>query len=535
MLVASRKLILALSMELLIPPIASADDPRINAPLPEELFPSDNWWSLDISSAPVDSLSDSYLSIIGDEPLHADFDGDGSTYPETYGIPWVVVDGSTPWEKVAFTYGDESDGDGTPFYPIPVEAKTQVHFLEGGHPGKWCGPGDKHLLLVDPDNNYLYELWNVCWTGTTWTAGSGARFELGTNNRRPDGWTSADAAGLAILPGLIRYDEAFSGGPITHAFRFTLHHSSTTEYVYPASHIAGTLGPALPFGARLRMKPGIDLSGYPAYLQRIFQAMKTYGLIFADNGSDIYVSGQYDPRWNWEEVSDAFDDFHASDFEVIERGWTPPLDITTTSLPDCIVGQPYDQRVRASHGYNNYAWTIKEGVSALPAGLSMTSTGTWMRIHGTCSGSPGTSEFTAQVSDAHSPPWTDEQSLSITAKAFYLRLSDASIEEGDFGYSPMVFTVTLSPPSEEMVTVAYATDRGSARPGIDYLPTSGTLTLPAGSASATIRVMVVGDRLREGTETFWLHLSAPQGASILDGRGLGWILDDDGGRAPGIR
>ncbi|HMC22229.1 MAG TPA: hypothetical protein VKL19_10305, partial [Thermoanaerobaculia bacterium] len=181
--------------------------------------------------------------------------------------------------------------------------------------------GDRHMLIVDRDNRILYELYALRWTGSRWEAGSGAVFPLDSNARRPDGWTSADAAGLAILPGLIRYDEAFGTQPIRHAFRFTVR--STNGYVYPASHRAGSTSGALPMGARLRLKASKDLSSYPPDVQRIFQAMKTYGLIVADNGTDMYISGTYDTRWNNDVLNPAFGSLTTSDFEVVQLGWQP--------------------------------------------------------------------------------------------------------------------------------------------------------------------------------------------------------------------
>jgi hypothetical protein len=174
-------------------------------------------------------------------------------------------------------------------------------------------------LIVDRDNRHLYELFDLRWNGSGWTAGSGAFFDLNTNTRRPEGWTSADAAGLAILPGLVRHDEVFGADEIRHAFRVTVR--ATNGYVWPASHRAGSNSQALPMGARLRLKASKDLSGYRPEIQRIFRAMQRYGLIVADNGSDMYVSGAFDPRWNNDILNPAFRSLTASDFDVIELGW----------------------------------------------------------------------------------------------------------------------------------------------------------------------------------------------------------------------
>jgi hypothetical protein len=183
-------------------------------------------------------------------------------------------------------------------------------------------------LLVDRDRWLLFELWATRWNvaQSRWEAGSGAVFDLSSNARRPEGWTSADAAGLAILPGLVRWDEAFGPDPIRHALRFTTR--DTNGHVWPASHTAGSDPDAPPMGTRLRMRAGKDISGYPAPLRKIFQAMKTHGLILADNGTDMYITGTMDPRWDNDVLNPAFHGLLADDFEVVLLGWNPgPSDV----------------------------------------------------------------------------------------------------------------------------------------------------------------------------------------------------------------
>ncbi len=305
----------------------------IGGPLPGPLplFPANNWWNLDITTAPVDPSSASYIAFINNgstRRMHPDFGGDVSPGSVAiYGYPYLVVSGTTPKKTVQFQYSTESDGvDHTtnqsfPFYPIPDEAITQPHWIEGGEPGNVDrrSSSDRHILIVDRDNRHLYELFNVFHDGTRWLAGSGAFFDMTKNDRRPETWTSADAAGLAMLPGLVRYDEAFGTAEIGHAFRVTVR--ATNGYVYPASHRAGSTSGAPPMGARLRLKAGRDLSGYSAEVQRIFRAMKRHGLIVADNGSDLYVSGTYDTRWNNDVLNPAFRSLTASDFDVIALGY----------------------------------------------------------------------------------------------------------------------------------------------------------------------------------------------------------------------
>ena len=296
-------------------------------PPPLPLFPPANWWNADVSAAPVDPNSAAYIGFIGaSRGMHPDFGPDsGDPSAPIYGMPYIVVDGTQPLVPVAFDYDDESDVAAPgrpPGYPIPEEAKTQQKWIEGGLAGSdTSGGGDRHMLIVDRDHRIDYELYDVRWTGARWEAGSGATFPLDSNARRPEGWTSADAAGLAILPGLVRYDEVYGADPIRHAFRVTLR--ATNGYVFPASHNAGNRSGALPMGARLRLKPSVDLSRFPPPLQRIFQAMKTYGLIVADNGTDMYVTGTYDTRWDNDVLNPAFAAIHASDFEVVQLGWQP--------------------------------------------------------------------------------------------------------------------------------------------------------------------------------------------------------------------
>lgn len=301
--------------------------------LPQPLFPLDNWWNLDIGSAPTDPKSADFINFInstGVKRLHPDFGGNASPGSvEIYGFPYITVDSNQQKKIVTFDYADESDGvDHTtqqsyPFYPIPDEAITQPHWIESGPPGNvdLRSQSDRHMLIFDRDNLLLYELYNVYHDGTSWRAGSGAFFDTKTNHRRPDGWTSTDAAGLAVLPGLVRYNEVFGSEEIRHAFRATVR--ATNGYVYPASHRAGSNPQALPMGARLRLKSGRDISGFRPEIQKIFRAMKKYGLIVADNGSDMYVSGTYDTRWDNDILNSAFHSLTASDFEVVQLGYNP--------------------------------------------------------------------------------------------------------------------------------------------------------------------------------------------------------------------
>lgn len=276
-------------------------------------FPADNAWNRDISAAPVDPLSDSILATIGlDTALHADF-GAGLYQGAPIGIPYVVVAGTQAPVAIHFTaYGDESDAGP---YPVPANAP-----IEGGP----SSSGDRHVLVIDRDHNKLYELYTAYPNGDgSWNAGCGAVFQLDSNTVRPGGqpgWTSADAAGLPIFPGLARYEEAAQGaGGIRHALRFTAA-TSRRAYVPPATHWASsnrnTNQP--PMGMRVRLKASFQIpASFSAAGQALLQAMKTYGLILADNGSNWYVSGAPDERWNNDALATELGSVHGRDFEVL--------------------------------------------------------------------------------------------------------------------------------------------------------------------------------------------------------------------------
>jgi hypothetical protein len=275
------------------------------------IFPADNAWNKDISLLPVDPTSSQILAAYSTAGIKADF-GSGLWDGAPIGIPFTVVCGNQPKVPIVFrsnaydgNYGDESDPGP---YPIPLNAA-----IEGN------GQGDSHVLAIDKDHDILYELYNASVNIDHWEASSGAVFNLSSDQLRNEGWTSADAAGLPIFPGLVKYDEMASGA-IHHAIRFTLSKSNVKPaYVSPATHSVSSTGGqfSLPFGAKIRLKAGFDVSGFPVGDQVILTALKKYGLILADIGSNMYISGAPDERWNNDDLQ-LLGKVKASDFEVVQ-------------------------------------------------------------------------------------------------------------------------------------------------------------------------------------------------------------------------
>ena len=274
------------------------------------IFPASNAWNQRVDGLPVAADSAQLIASIGlDSPVHADF-GSGLYDGEPIGIPFDVVSSRTPRSRVSFDYADESDR--VP-YPIP---KT-VH-IEGGR----RSTGDRHAILVDRSACKLYELYDLTGAPGHWHAGSGAVWSLRSNHLRPAGWTSADAAGLPIFPGLARWDEV-ARGVIDHALRFTAPRTRKA-YVYPARHYASsTTDPSLPpMGLRVRLKGSVSIASFPKQARIVLQALKTYGMILADNGSPWFVSGAPDKHWSNDDLH-SLSRLTGADFEVVDTSSLP--------------------------------------------------------------------------------------------------------------------------------------------------------------------------------------------------------------------
>ena len=280
-------------------PVGAASAPVLPGAPNCPVFPSDNVWNKPVDSLPVSSDSSTLIASIGlNAFLHPDF----SSYSGGgYGIPYNVVGGGRKKVRVRFQYAAQSDPGP---YPIPKHPK-----IEGG--------SDRHMLIVDRDNCVLYELYAARKTSTGWKAGSGAIWSMSSNALRSAGWTSADAAGLPILPGLVRYDEV-AAGVINHALRFTAP-VTRREYIYPARHFASddTSAALPPMGLRVRLKASVDISHFGPQARVLLQALQTYGMILADNGSPWYVTGAPNAGWNDDDMHQ-LQTLHGSDFEVVD-------------------------------------------------------------------------------------------------------------------------------------------------------------------------------------------------------------------------
>jgi hypothetical protein len=284
---------------------SGAQSPSLNG---RQLFPADDPWNTDISKEPVDPNSEALIASIGaNKSLHPDF---GTTYSGVpWGIPYTVVPGNQTKVSVKFTWPNESDSGP---YPIPADAPIE---------GTPKSDGDRHVIVIDKDNWILYELYRAFPSGEGWKADAGAVFDLKKKSpQRPIGWTSADAAGLPVMVGLVRYDEIVEQGKLTHAIRFTAPHTRHA-FVYPASHFASSNqnSDLPPMGMRVRLKADFDTSRYPPQARVILEGLKKYGMILADNGGPWFISGAPDPRWNDGHL-DTLKRVQGTDFEVVRMG-----------------------------------------------------------------------------------------------------------------------------------------------------------------------------------------------------------------------
>ncbi|MFZ0481193.1 MAG: Ig-like domain-containing protein [Terriglobales bacterium] len=435
-------------------------------------FPADNLWNQNIASAPVDPNSDAIINFIGETtPLHPDF-GSGLYDGSNIGIPYIVVSG-TPLVNITYTaYGTESDPG-----PMPVPADAPIE----GYPNP--GDGDRHVLVLDSDNCWLYELWSSYYTSGTWRAGSGAVWDLLNDEQRPYTWTSADAAGLSVFAGLARYDEV-AAGAIQHALRFTLQNSQAA-FTPPASHWAAnsTNAYAAPMGMRLRLQASYDISGFPPQSTVILTALQQYGMIMADNGSSMFITGAPNDGWDNDDLA-ALKSVPASAFEVVlmdpvytsanvPKGPAPVISSFTASSSTVLSGSPVTLNWTVANAQYNIISPQVGVIRGTSATITPTATTTY-KLYSTNQYGRSTAQVTVTVQANDFPTTTALTSSlnpSVTGK-------------------PVSFTTTVSPQSAGAVpTGEIILQNGSAVFATVKLVNGtvkySTTALPAGSNSIT--------------------------------------------------
>ena len=442
------------------------------------VLPPENIWNTPVDTLPVRADSATLVNTIGaSRGFHADF-GSGQWNGGDMGIPFVTVPGSQTKYPVTFQYAPESDPGP---YAVPLNAP-----IEGGS----GATGDRHAIAIDTTNCILYELYYAFPEANGWNAGSGAIFDLKSNALRPAGWTSGDAAGLPIVPGLITYDEVASG-EIKHAIRFTVP-QTRNAYVWPARHIASSLtGSQYPrMGERFRLKASFDISPYPAEVQVILRAMKKYGIILADNGSAWYISGAPDPRWNNDNLH-TFGSLLGSNFEAIDATGLmvdPDSGATKqTTIAVTVAVSPSTATVRVGHAQSFVATVtgasstgVTWSVNGINGGNTAIGTidNTGQYIPPTAVPSPST--VTLRATSTPSPSASGTASVTIIPKPSIASISPSSFTTGSF-------TITIT--GAGFVAGSVVTFDGAALPTTFVSETSLTATGNAPTAK-TVSVVV---------------------------------------------
>jgi hypothetical protein len=388
------------------------------------VLPADNIWNTPVDQLPVSSSSSTWVGTIGaTSPLHPDFG------PDPYGIPFIIVPGTQTKYPATFTYASESDPGP---YATPLNAP-----IEGGS----ASTGDRHVIAVDATNCILYEMWSAYPQSASWTAGSGAIFNLTSDALRPAGWTSSDAAGLPVFPGLVRYDEIVTGA-INHAIRFTVPQTQAA-YVWPARHLASSLTGAQypPMGARFRLKASVDISGFSPTNQIILRALKKYGMMLADNGSSWYLSGATDPRWSNDDLHN-LTQLNGSNFEAVDvsslmidpnSGQAKQSGITVTVSPTAAtVNLSSTQQFNATV-LNSTATSVSWSVNAVPGGNATSGTVSASGLYTAPSILPSPAGVTVEAASNSTPSAFGTASVTLVP-------------------SQPVVTVTVSPSSSSLQT-----------------------------------------------------------------------------------
>lgn len=454
------------------------------------VFPANSIWNTPVDTLPVSANSATWVNTIGaTSPAHADF-GSGTWDGGPIGIPFVLVPGTQTKYPATFDYADESDKGP---YAIPLNAP-----IEGGS----GSTGDRHAIAVDTDNCILHELYAAYPQAASWTAGSGANFDLKSNALRPATWTSADAAGLPIMPGLVRYDEVASG-EILHALRFTVP-NTLRAYVWPARHYASSLTDPKypPMGQRFRLKASFDISTYPAEVQVILRALKKYGMMIADNGSAWFLSGEPDSRWNNDDLG-TFRNITGAAFEAVDvsslmvdpnsgQAVQPGVSVTVTPGAATLVtgaSQQFTATVQNSTG-QSVAWSVNGMLGGSAAVGYVNAAG----LYTAPSAVPSPATVSVQAALTGTPSATGSATVTITAPVPVSVTVSPKTGVVRVGRS-VQFTVTVKGTADTRVTwQVNGTTGGSATVGT--ITTAGVYTAPVtvpSPAIVTVRAVSVAD------------------------------------------
>jgi hypothetical protein len=446
------------------------------------VLPADNIWNTPVDQVIVSASSSTWVTTIGStKTVHADF-GSGLYDGAPIGIPYITVPGAQTKYPATFTYASESDPGP---YAIPLSAP-----IEGGAQSS----GDRHAVAIDTDHCILYELYAAYPQAASWTAGAGAIFNLLSNALRPSGWTSTDAAGLPVFPGLVRYDE-IAAGEIRHAIRFTVPQTQRA-FVWPARHYASSLTGTQypPMGARFRLRAGFDISGFSAANQAILRALKKYGMILADNGSAWYLSGAPDSRWNNDDLHN-LGQIHGSDFEAVDVSGlmidpnsgqaAQSTTVSVTVSPNTASVQTNATKQFAATVTNATTQTVNWSVNGAPGGNSAVGLVSSTGLYTAPAVPPSGGTVTVQAASTVSPSAIGSATVTVTAPPVAPVLTSISPNGGMQGTS---VAVTLA--------------------GSNFLP--GTTIAVSGTGVSVTGVSVVSSA--KLTATFVIAATAASGA-----------------------
>ena len=469
------------------------------------VLPADNIWNTPIDQLPVSSVSSTYVNTIGaTKTVHADF-GAGMYAGGPIGIPYITVPGTQTKYPASFQYADESDPGP---YAIPLNAP-----IEGGSQST----GDRHALAIDTTNCILYELYSAYPQASSWTAASGAIFNLLSNALRPSGWTSTDAAGLPVFPGLVRYDE-IAAGEIRHALRFTVPQTQRA-FVWPGRHYASSLTGSQypPMGARFRLRAGFDISGFSVANQVILKALKKYGMMLADNGSAWFLSGAPDSRWNDDDLHN-LGQITGAAFEVVDvsglmvapnSGQARQSSVVSVTVTPATASVPVNTTKQfAATVANSTDPTVNWSVNGAPGGNSQVGLVSTSGLYTAPAVSPSGGSVTVQAASNASPSSIGTAIVTIPAPVGAPVLSSISPTSGTQGTAVAVtltgtnFTAGATVAvSGTGVTVSNATVASSTR-----ITATFTIAASAGSGARSVTVTTTGGT--SAAQTFTVNAPA---------------------------